>query len=112
LAARTSSSSAGRAAVVVGALSVLAIPAGIAAAQLLKGVRLLEASTIAVPAGFVLGVVAVSAARRARFKVDRSVWRSGERTARVGRFLAWTGLYLAVTGALALGFYGILRWAQ
>jgi len=91
---------------------VLAIPAGIAAAQLLKGVRLLEAAAIAVPVGFVLGLTAVSAARRARFQADRSVWRAGARAARVGRVLAWTGLYLAVTGALAIGFYGILRWAQ
>ena len=96
----------------LGALSVLAIPAGVAAAQLLKQVRLLEASVVAVPVGFALGLAAVSAARRARFRVERSVWRGGERTLRLGRFLAWTGMYLAVTGGLALAFYGILRWAQ
>ena len=31
---------------------------------------------------------------------------------RLGSFLARAGVYLAVTGALALAFYGILRWAQ
>ena len=96
----------------LGALSVLAIPVGVAAAQSLKQVRLLEASVVAVPVGFLLGLAAVSAARRARFRVERSVWRGRERTLRLGRFLAWTGLYLAITGALALAFYGVLRWTE
>ena len=104
--------SSSRAAVLLGVLSVLAIPAGVAAAQMLKGVRLLEAVAIAVPVAFVLALAAVAAARRARFRVERSVRREGESAARAARFLAWTGLYLAVTGALALAFYGVLRWAQ
>ena len=96
----------------LGALAVAAIPAGVAAAQLLKGVRLLEATVVAVPSAFVLGLAAVSASRRARYQVERSVRRPGERTARVGRFLAWLGVYLAASGGLALAFYGLLRWAQ
>jgi hypothetical protein len=112
-AGRTSSSrAAGRAAVALGALAVLAIPAGVAASRVLKGVRLLEAVSIAVAAAFVLSLLAVSAARRARFAVEQTVFRAGAGTARLGRILAWTGMYLAVTGALALAFYGVLRWSS
>ena len=52
---------------------------------------------------------AVTAYRRARTKLDRSVRRAGERAVRAARFFAYAGLYLAVTGALALGFYGALH---
>jgi len=109
LAARTSSSSAARLAILFGALAILAVPAGVAASRFLEGVRLLEGLVIAVPVAFVLSLVAVSAARRARFRLDRSVFRKGARTVRAARFLAWTGLYVAVTAALALAFYAVLR---
>ena len=105
-----SSSRAARAAVLLGALAVIAIPAAVAAAQLTKGLRLLENLYVAVPVACILGLAAVSAARRARFQAARSV-RSGGRL-RAARFLAWAGLYAGVTGALALGVYGVLRWAQ
>jgi hypothetical protein len=110
LASRTSSSKpAARVAILFGALSILAVPAGIAASRVLEDVRLLEGIVIAVPVAFVLSLLAIAAARRARFRLDRSVFRTGARTVRVGRFLAWTGMYVAVTGALALGFYAVLR---
>ena len=64
---------------------------------------------VAVPSAFVLALIGISAARRARFRVDRSVYRSGERTVRFGRFLVWSGLYLSLVGALALAFYSVLR---
>jgi hypothetical protein len=57
----------------------------------------------------VAGLLAVLVARRARLRLDRSVRRAGERVVRVSRWLAWSGLYVAVTGALALVFYGVLR---
>ena len=91
---------------------MLAIPAGIAASRVLDDVRLLEAVSIAVPVAFVLSLVAISAARRARYRLDRSVFRKGRRMVRLGRFLAWAGMYLAVTGGLALAFYGVLRWVE
>jgi hypothetical protein len=37
------------------------------------------------------------------------VRRAAARSVRIARFLALAGLYLAVTGALALGFYGLLH---
>ena len=91
---------------------MLTLPAAIAASKLLKLAELLRAVEIAVPAAFVLSLVAVSAARRARYRLDRSVFREGARSVRLGRFLAWTGMYLALIGALSLAFYGALRWAS
>ena len=93
-------------AIVFGLLAVLVIPVGVAAALFIPSVDLLPALVVAVPSAFVLGI---AAARRARFWVDRSVYRSGERTVRFGRFLVWSGLYLSLVGALALAFYSVLR---
>jgi hypothetical protein len=103
-----SGSSAARAATVVGALAVLALPAGVAAAWYLEEVSLLEGLELAVPVAFVLALVAVSLVRRARYRFDRSVQRTGGRGLWIGGVLAWTGLYAATTGAIALGFYGLL----
>jgi len=91
-----------------GTLAVAALPAAVAASWLVPGVTLLHALEVGVPAAFALGLVAVAFVRRARYRLDRSVARRGERTVRFGRFLAWTGIYLALTGAIALGFYGLL----
>jgi|SRR4029077_10536370 hypothetical protein len=96
-------------AIVFGLLAVLAIPVGVAAALFIPSVDLLPALVVAVPSAFVLAVIGISAARRARFRMDRSVYRSGERTVRFGRFLVWSGLYLSLVGALALAFYSVLR---
>jgi hypothetical protein len=105
-----SSSGAARAAVVFGALAVLAIPAGIVAAQLSGRLRLLETLYVAVPAAVVLGLLGLLAARRARLNASRTISVQGG----VGfaRFVAWAGAYAGVTGALALAVYGVLRWAQ
>jgi len=94
--------------IVVGTLAVAALPAGVAASWLVHRVTLVHALEVAVPVAFVLGLLAVSLVRRARYRIDRSVSRPGERIVRVGRFLAWTGVYLALTGGIALGFYGLL----
>jgi len=94
---------------VLGALAVLAIPVAIAAALFVPSIDVLPALVVAVPVTFVLALFGISAARRARFRVERSVYRSGERTIRFGRFLVWSGLYLSLVGALALAFYSVLR---
>ena len=96
----------------LGTLAVAAIPAAAAASYLADAVRILPALIVAVPAGFVLGVCGISATRRARFKLERSITRAGERSLRFGRFLVFTGVYLAVVGGLALGFYAVLRAAS
>jgi hypothetical protein len=107
-----SSSSEARLAAVFGALAVLAIPAAGAAAAFTTQVKLLDAVYVAVPAAFVLGLIAFSLYRRARAKLERSVHRRGQRSVRAARFLAFAGLYLAMTGALALGFYALLHVAS
>ena len=107
----SSSNGPARAAGFFGALAALANPAGVLAAQLLHGVALIRALYVSVPVAVVLALIAVLASRRARFARARSVYADTKGRGRPSRFLAWLGLYAAVTGALALGIYGALRWA-
>ena len=102
-----SGSSESRLAVVLGAFAVLAIPLAAACAAFTTRVHLLGAVYVAVPLAFLAGLGAVAAYRRARAELNRSVRQVGAGRVRVGRWLALAGLYLAVTGALALGFYGL-----
>lgn len=95
-------------AIVLGTLALLAIPVAGLAAALLSSVQVLPATIVAVPVGFVLGVAGISAVRRARFRLDRSVLRKGAMTVRVARLLVFAGVYASVIGGLALGFYGLL----
>jgi hypothetical protein len=104
-----SSRTSARVAVFFGALAVLAIPAGVVAARLLKGVVLLHALYVAVPVAGLLALVALAAARKTRVARARSVW--GERS-RWPSLLAWAGAYAAVTGGLVLAVYGALRAAS
>jgi hypothetical protein len=97
-----------RIAILLGVVALLAIPAAGLAAWRTK-VTLLHSLYEAVPVAIAAGLLAVLVARRARLRLDRSVRRAGERVVRVSRWLAWSGLYVAVTGALALVFYGVLR---
>ena len=103
---------AARAAAFLGALAVLAVPAAVFGARLSHGLTLLRSLYAGVPAACVLGLAAVVAARRARFASARSVRPDATGPIRLARVLAWTGLYVGVTAALALGVYGALRWAQ
>jgi hypothetical protein len=96
-------------AIVFGLAAIAAIPVGVALAILLPTVNILPALEVSVLAAFVLGVIGISAARRARYKVDRSVYRVGEGSARFARFLVWSGVYCSLIGALALGVYGVLH---
>jgi protein-S-isoprenylcysteine O-methyltransferase Ste14 len=108
----TSSRAAARAAVVLGALAVVTIPAGVVAAQMSSSLRLLETLYVVVPTALVLGLLAVATARRARFAAARSVRPGAAGSVKAARILAWAGLYAGVTGALALGVYAVLRSAQ
>jgi hypothetical protein len=92
-----------------GLIAVLAIPAAAVLAAFTSRATLLHAVYVAVPVAAAASLVAVAACRRARARLERSVRRSGAGIVRASRILAFAGLYLAVTGALALGFYGLLR---
>jgi hypothetical protein len=107
-----SSKTAARAALVLGALGVLAVPAAVAAAQELSGVSLLQSLYVGAPVAIVLGLLAWVASRRARLVAARSIKPGGAGPVRAGRIAAWAGLYVGVTAALALGVYGVLVWAQ
>jgi len=97
-----------RVAIVLALVAILAIPvAAVLAWQ--TTTLLLHSLYIAVPVAIVAGLAAVALSRRARYRLDRSVRRAGERIVRTSRWLAWSGLYVALTGALALVFYGVLR---
>ena len=104
-----SSSRHARAAVAVGILALAAIPAAVAASHFSNRIGTLFSVAIGVPVALALGLIGLALARRAAFRLDRSVVRAGERTVRIARFVVWASLYVAVTGALALGFYGALR---
>jgi hypothetical protein len=95
-------------AVVVGALSVLAVPAAIAATRY-RGIELLQAGWAAIPA-FLLGVVALALARAARRRTERTIGRvGGRRVTRAGRFLGALGVYIALAAALSVGVYELLN---
>jgi hypothetical protein len=107
----SSNKRAARAAVVLGALAVLAIPAALLAPQISR-VSLLHALYTGVPVAAGLALLALVASRRARFLAARSVDPQSAGPVRTARLFAWAGLYAGVTGGLALAVYAALVWAQ
>ena len=98
-----------RASVVAGALGVAALPLAALVVRSSADVRLLHAG-IAVPVAGALGIAALLLASRARRRTERTLGRvGGERATRVGRAFGALAVYLAVTGALALGFFALLK---
>jgi hypothetical protein len=84
------------------------VPAGIVLARETRAVTLVNSSA-SVVVGLLLGFSAILLARRARERVQITLGRAGgEWAARVGRALGILGVLIAVTAALALGFYGLL----
>ncbi len=106
-----SSNGPARAAIVLGAVAFVTVPAAVAAAQT-TSLRLLETLYAAVPASVVLAFLGLLASRRARLALSRSLHPERARLVRTARIVAWAGVYAGVTGALALAVYGVLRWAQ
>ena len=94
---------------IVGALAVLAVPAGVVLSWYSKPVTLINSAYGSIPVGLLLGVSGVVLARRAR---EQSLWTlgrsGGEGAARAGRLLSVLGLCTALTAGLAVGFYGLL----
>jgi hypothetical protein len=94
-----------------GLLSLAAIPAALYSTRL-RQVDLPKAVAGEAVAGTLLGLIAVMLARGARMKVERTLARVGERTARWGKWLGVLGLCLGLTAALSLAFFGLLLWAE
>jgi hypothetical protein len=91
-------------------LAVVAIPGAVGASWYIPSVPLLRALYAGVPVALLLGLLAVGSARRARRALTLSLGRSGgERGARLGRALAFAGLYVGAMGVIALGSYTVLR---
>ncbi len=101
-----------RAAALLGALAVLAIPAAVGVSRTVNGATLLHSLYVAVPVSLLLGLLAVLLVRRSRLAAARSVRPEATGPGRLTRTLAWGGLYVGFTAALALAVYGVLRWAQ
>jgi len=100
-----------RLSVVFGVLSLAAIPVALYSTRL-KNVDLPQAVGGEAVAGTLLGLVAVLLARGARVKVERTLSRTGEGTARLGKWLGLLGLCLGLTAALSLAFFGLLLWSE
>jgi hypothetical protein len=118
LAVRTSSSSVRRArndrarfSVVFALLSLASIPAALYASRL-SNVNVPQAVAGEAVVGTFFGLIAVLLARGARLQVERTLARTGEGAARAGKWLGLLGLCLGLTAALALGFFGLLLWAE
>ena len=95
-------------AVATGLLSVATVPLALAYAHY-RDFELLDAAWAAVPA-FVLGVVSLMFARRARRRTERTIGRvGGSGVTRVGRLLGALGIYLALAAALSVAVYELLN---
>ena len=84
------------------------LPVAVAVAESTKLIRLIEAAAAIAVAG-VLGVLALVLATRARRLAERTIGRvGGTRIARAGKALGVVAVSLALSGAIAVGFYHAL----
>jgi hypothetical protein len=96
-------------AVVVGLAALAVLGAGVVAVQLREETEGLAAAGAGVGGGAFLALLALSLARRARLKHQRTLGRAGgTRLAAAGRALGVAALLVAITGALALGVFAVL----
>ena len=103
------SKGAARAAATAGAVAVVAIPAGILASRWVAGVNLLQSLYYSVPFSIFVSLIALLGSRRARVEARRTVFQGRVGPLKAARRLAWLGVYMSVTGALAVAVYWILR---
>ena len=94
--------------VVLGLLSVAAVPAGVALTHY-RDIELLKAGWSVAP-GLVLGVASLLLARGARRRTERTIGRVGGRgLTKAGHLLGALGVYLALAAALSVGVYELLN---
>jgi small basic protein len=98
-----------RTAATLGGVAVAVIPAGILASRWVTGVNLLQSLYYSVPISIVAAFGGLLGSRRARMRAQRTVFQDRTGPVRMARRLAWLGLYMGVTGALAVGVYWVLR---
>lgn len=96
----------------LGLLGLATLPAAIAVTERVDGLSLVEAG-FAIPAGMLFGLAAVVIGRRVRRRSRQTLAPlPGTVVARFGRVLGYTGLYLALTATLAVGFYAVLTYVS
>lgn len=96
----------------LGLLGVLTMPAAIELTRRSKRVELLDAS-YAIPVAFVLGLVALVMARRARQNLRWLRLRDGGTgVASAAVVVGLIAVCLAMTAALSVGFYGLVLLYQ
>ena len=95
--------------VLVGLVALATLPAAIVAAEVFDLVTLLQ-SSVAIAPTFVLALTAIYLGRRARRTIERTLGRvRGYKLALVGRILGYLALYVAVTAAISVATYYVLR---
>jgi hypothetical protein len=91
-----------------GVVAVLAVPVGVLVSKRLAGVTLVQAGW-AVPVAAAAGVAALLFARGATGRIRSTLERAGGAgRARAGRLLGAAGICIALSGAIAVGFYELL----
>ena len=91
----------------LGLLAVLSVPGALALPRY-TAVALFQV-VYAFPVPILLGLLAVTQARRAREVLERRLWRCGGETAAAwGRRLGVLGVCLGITAGLSVGFYWVL----
>jgi hypothetical protein len=99
-------------ALLLGLAGVLTMPAAVEAARRSDRIALLDAA-YAVPLAFLLGLLAVVMARRARHNLRwLSLREGGTAVASTAVILGMLALCLAVTAALSVGFYELVLLYQ
>lgn len=95
-------------AVLAGLGAAAAVPGGVALADRLQSLDLIEASW-SIPVAFALGLLTLGLANLARTRTFWTAGRAGgEGRVRAARLLGGLGISLAVSASIAVGFYELL----
>ena len=99
-------------ALLLGVLGLLTLPVAVETARRSQGIALLDAG-YAIPLAFLLGLIAVVMARRARNNLRwLSLRERGTAVASTAVIVGMVALCLAVTAALSIGFYELVLLYQ
>jgi hypothetical protein len=94
--------------VLLGLIGVVVVPAAVGVARETAGVDLIDAAW-AVPVAALCGVAALLFVRGARGRMRWTIERSGGAgRIRIGRILGVAGICVALSAAIAVGFYELL----
>ena len=92
----------------LGLAAVAAVPAGVVLSQQTSDLTLVDAAW-AIPVAFGCGIAALLFVRGARGRIRRTLERAGGRgRIRAALFLAVAGISVALSAAIAVGFYELL----